>query len=72
MDEAGGTSYAWGNSRLSTEGYAISPHAPVIDVGDQAPGFTLRHTFDRDVGLHERLAQGPVVLCFYVFDFGNL
>lgn len=38
--------------------------------GDPAPDFRLRHTFDRDAGLAEALAQGPVVLAFYVFDFG--
>ena len=45
--------------------------APVA-VGDPAPGFTLRHTFDADVDLAGTLARGPVVLVFYVFDFGGL
>lgn len=39
-------------------------------VGDPAPDFTLRHTFDRDLNLHEALAGSPVLLAFYVFDFG--
>ena len=38
--------------------------------GDPAPDFRLRHTFDRDVGLQAALATGPVLLAFYVFDFG--
>jgi peroxiredoxin len=45
--------------------------APVVGVGDRAPDFRLRHTFEHDVGLAETLARGPVVLVFYVFDFGS-
>ena len=41
-------------------------------VGDVAPNFTLRHTFQQDVTLGTYVARGPVVLAFYVFDFGNL
>ena len=43
-----------------------------VDVGDPAPSFTLRHTFASEVGLAEALARGPVVLVFYVFDFGGV
>ena len=43
-----------------------------VDVGDPAPSFTLRHTFAGDVGLAEVLERGPVVLVFYVFDFGGV
>jgi peroxiredoxin len=39
-------------------------------VGDLAPGFTLRHTFTEQVSLADRRGRGPVVLAFYVFDFG--
>jgi peroxiredoxin len=39
-------------------------------VGSRAPDFTLRHTFTEQVGLADRLKRGPVVLAFYVFDFG--
>ena len=42
-----------------------------VEVGDRAPDFRLRHTFEADVGLAETLARGPVVLAFYVFDFGS-
>lgn len=47
---------------------------PVLgpQVGDIAPDFTLRHTFDRDVNLAETLRGGNVLLSFYVFDFGGL
>lgn len=41
-------------------------------IGDQAPLFVLRRTFDEQVSLAEQLHHGPVVLAFYVFDFGNL
>jgi len=41
-------------------------------VGDPAPLFTLRRSFTEDVALADRLRHGPVVLAFYVFDFGNL
>ena len=50
----------------------MSQRPPAVDVGDRAPDFTLRHTFEESVGLGERLAQGPVVLAFYVFDFGGV
>lgn len=41
-------------------------------VGDAAPGFTLRHTFEHDVDLRTALEAGPVLLAFYVFDFGHV
>lgn len=40
--------------------------------GDPAPLFRLRRSFTQDVALEDHLRQGPVVLAFYVFDFGNL
>ncbi|MGY1602956.1 hypothetical protein [Geodermatophilus sp. SYSU D00815] len=43
----------------------------MVDVGNRAPGFRLRHTFERSVDLAETLRRGPVVLAFYVFDFGG-
>lgn len=41
-------------------------------VGDVAPGFELRWTFDEGVSLGHLLGRGPVVLVFYVFDFGHV
>jgi peroxiredoxin len=38
--------------------------------GDPAPDFTLRHTFEAGLNLHAALRRGPVLLAFYVFDFG--
>jgi len=39
-------------------------------VGDRAPGFRLRRTFEESVALSDLLAKGPLLLAFYVFDFG--
>jgi peroxiredoxin len=50
----------------------MSQRPPAVDVGDRAPDFTLRHTFEESVSLRERLTRGPVVLAFYVFDFGGV
>jgi peroxiredoxin len=46
-------------------------HEGALDVGDLAPDFRLRHTFESDVGLAETLERGPAVVVFYVFDFGG-
>jgi peroxiredoxin len=43
-----------------------------LPVGVTAPDFTLRRTFEEDVSLSDLLARGPVVVAFYVFDFGNI
>jgi peroxiredoxin len=43
-----------------------------LSVGATAPDFTLRRTFEESVSLHELVARGPVVVAFYVFDFGNI
>jgi len=47
------------------------PAPPRPGTGDQAPGFTLRHTFTEQVSLADRWQRGPVVLAFYVVDFGS-
>ncbi|HSJ51387.1 MAG TPA: hypothetical protein VLA90_08895 [Actinomycetota bacterium] len=39
-------------------------------VGDRAPEFALRRTFEETVSLSELLSRGPLLLVFYVFDFG--
>ena len=39
-------------------------------VGEKAPDFALRRTFEESVNLGTLLGDGPVVLAFYVFDFG--
>jgi peroxiredoxin len=44
---------------------------PAVEVGERAPGFRLRHTFEQSIDLAETLERGPVVLVFYVFDFGG-
>jgi peroxiredoxin len=42
-------------------------------VGDPAPSFRLRRTFEEKVSL-EDLVEGrrPLLLAFYVFDFGSV
>jgi peroxiredoxin len=43
------------------------------DVGDSAPSFSLRRTFEEKVSLDELLAgHRPLLLAFYVFDFGSV
>jgi peroxiredoxin len=49
-----------------------STTVPRSGVGDRAPDFTLRHTFTEQVTLADRWQRGPVVLAFYVFDFGSV
>jgi peroxiredoxin len=40
------------------------------EVGDRAPEFRLRRSFKESVSLSDLLADGPLLLAFYVFDFG--
>ena len=42
-------------------------------VGDRAPSFRLRKTFEEKVSLDELLeGHHPLLLAFYVFDFGSV
>jgi peroxiredoxin len=42
-------------------------------VGDPAPHFRLRRTFEEKVSLEDLLDGGrPLLLAFYVFDFGSV
>jgi peroxiredoxin len=41
-------------------------------VGDVAPDFTLPQGVDGMLTLSTSLARGPVLLHFYVFDFGRV
>jgi peroxiredoxin len=45
---------------------------PPIRIGDQAPRFTLPASTGERVSLDACLARGPVVLLWYVFDFGRI
>lgn len=72
LDTAAAASYKRPPSHCCTEGRVISQRRHAIDVGDPAPGFTLRHTFHHDISLQKTLERGPVLLIFYVFDFGGL
>ncbi len=50
----------------------MSERQQPLDVGERAPDFRLRHTFEAHVGLADMLERGPAVVVFYVFDFGGL
>jgi peroxiredoxin len=42
-------------------------------VGDPAPPFRLRKTFEEHVSLQDLIEGGrPLLLAFYVFDFGSV
>ena len=43
-----------------------------LPAGVAAPDFTLPRSFDATLTLSECLAHGPVLLHFYVFDFGTI
>ena len=45
---------------------------PSLQVGEAAPDFTLPRSLDAVLTLSECLAHGPVLLHFYVFDFGTI
>jgi peroxiredoxin len=45
---------------------------PPLGVGDDAPRFTLPASTGESVALDACLARGPVVLVWYVFDFGRV
>ena len=41
-----------------------------LEVGDKAPDFTVKSTSGKDFNLYEELKNGPILLNFYVGDFG--
>ncbi len=43
-----------------------------LQVGDRAPDFQLRRTFDESVSLSDLVARGPAIVHFYVFDYGGI
>jgi peroxiredoxin len=45
---------------------------PVVDVGQNAPDFTMLSDEGKPVTLSAELGHGPVILSFYVFDFTNV
>ncbi len=48
--------------------FSSAAQAIALSVGDVAPAFDLRQTFDRSVS---RTPGRPIVVAFYVFDFGD-
>ena len=67
MSRAGGTPIVSDGEDVKTVSHSTRPRP---GAGDRAPDFTLRHTFTEQVTLADRWRRGPVVLAFYVFDFG--
>lgn len=49
----------------------MAPQTP-LKVGDKAPLFTLPSTLGQPISLAEYLEKGPVVLAWYLFDFGRV
>jgi peroxiredoxin len=43
-----------------------------LAVGDRAPMFTLPSSLGQPVSLASYLERGPVVLAWYLFDFGRV
>ena len=43
-----------------------------LQVGDTVQDFTLPTSMGQPVTLSETLRQGPVVLAWYLFDFGRI
>jgi peroxiredoxin len=43
-----------------------------LQVGDRAPEFSLPSSTGERVTLSEELRRGPVVLAWYLFDFGRI
>jgi hypothetical protein len=48
------------------------PDSRSLKVGDRAPLFTLPSSTGQPVDLAELLARGPVVVAWYLFDFGRV
>jgi peroxiredoxin len=51
---------------------AMMSQPRALGVGDRAPDFTLPSSTGQPVALAEALARGPVVLAWYLFDFGRV
>jgi len=50
----------------------LSGQGRVLQVGEQAPRFDLRRTFEENISLDHLVSRGPALIAFYVFDFGNV
>lgn len=46
--------------------------ATPLAVGEPAPRFTLPSSLGQPISLDEMLQEGPVVLAWYLFDFGRV
>lgn len=50
----------------------MAPPLTPLAVGERAPDFTLPSSLAHPISLAEHLADGPVVLAWYLFDFGRV
>jgi peroxiredoxin len=48
------------------------PSQQPLAVGDRAPLFSLPSSTGQPISLADHLANGPVVVAWYVFDFGRV
>jgi peroxiredoxin len=48
------------------------PDSRALAVGDRAPLFSLPSSTGQPVALADHLSRGPVVLAWYLFDFGRI
>ena len=48
------------------------PSSPTLQEGDRAPLFNLPSSTGQPVALADYLSRGPVVLAWYLFDFGRI
>jgi len=58
-------------TRQTKRGF-IPGRSQVLQVGEQAPPFELRRTFEENISLDDLVSKGPALVAFYVFDFGNI
>jgi len=58
--------------RLASDERAGNGRTPALAVNDHAPRFTLPASTGESISLDDYLARGPVVLLWFVFDFGRV
>jgi peroxiredoxin len=52
--------------------FSPMPQTRSLQIGSRAPMFTLPSSTGAAVALEEVLSRGPVVLAWYLFDFGRI
>jgi hypothetical protein len=62
----------WTPAADSAKLTVMSPVSRALKVGDRVPLFTLPSSIGEPVDLGQYLGRGPVVLAWYLFDFGRV